>query len=97
MERGRNQMLDRARQYADPAQFVGAEIRSRALYARYLARRALRTGHPARVALAHLVTALRTDPSALFATETKRTLMIAAGIMAALVLPRWLIAPLIAP
>jgi glycosyltransferase involved in cell wall biosynthesis len=96
MERGWQQMLERARRYADPEEFDAAETQSRALYSRYLARRALRTGGQAGIALSYLVSAFLTKPSALFGAETKRTLMTAIGVLAALVLPRHFVAPLIA-
>jgi len=96
MEQGWNLMLDHARRYAEPTRFAAAEAKGRALYGRYLARRALRTGHSGRVALAYFAAGLRSNPGALFAAETRRTLMTAIGILAALILPRRLIAPLIA-
>ncbi len=96
MERGWRQMVQRSQSYIDPGQFAVAEPNARALFSRYLARRALRTGYPARVALHYFWSALRARPSALFAAETKRTCMTAAGLLAALSLPRWASQSLIA-
>jgi len=95
MEQGWSRMLERARRYTDTAAFTLAERRSRALFERFLARRALRTGQPARRALGHLSRAFRIDAAALFDAETVRTLMTVAGVAAALMLPRRLINPII--
>lgn len=92
MERGWEMMMERARGYADPAAYRAAEPRARALSARYLARRALRTGQPARKALRHLVAACRHDPRVLL---SRRTLLTAAGVAGALLLPRPLVQPLV--
>jgi glycosyltransferase involved in cell wall biosynthesis len=68
---------------------------ARARFHRYLARRALRTGQPAHVALVHLFAAARASPAALLAGDRRRTALTLAGALAALALPRRLIAPLI--
>lgn len=96
MEDGWQALLERARSYTDPKVFAEAEPAARALHARYLARRALRTGQSGRRALAHFRTALRADLPALLGSETRRTLLTAAGIAAAITLPRRLISPIIA-
>ncbi len=96
MERGWDALMTRARQYCSPDVFAAAEAPAKALHARYLARRALRTGQPGIRALRYLWTALRADTRALLGRETRRTLMTAAGVAASLLLPHRLIAPLIA-
>ncbi len=96
MERGWTMMIDRARLYADPVHFNAAEAHARALYGRYLARRALRTGDRPLIAFAYLWRAFWSAPLALLGQETKRTMLTAAGVLAALTLPRRLVAPLIA-
>ncbi|MGI4954407.1 MAG: glycosyltransferase family 2 protein [Janthinobacterium lividum] len=96
MEAGWRTVMERARGYTPHAAFTRAEPRARALFARYLARRALRTGQPARMAFRHLATALRAHPGALLSGGARRTLLTVAGALAALLLPTRLIAPLIA-
>jgi hypothetical protein len=96
MEAGWRAMLERARGYTDPVIFRPAERRARALFARYLARRALRTGQPAWRALRHLGTALLIHPACLFGRETRRTLLTLGGAVAALILPGRLMRPLVA-
>lgn len=65
-----------------------AEAPAAALFERYLARRALRTGQPAARAFHHLAAALRHSPMALLTHEPRRTLLTSAGILAAALLPR---------
>jgi hypothetical protein len=95
MAQGWDQMMQRVRCYAEPAAFDAVERPAAALHARFLARRALRTGQPAWLALVHLWTAFHTAPRALLGPEFQRTLLTAAGVVAALALPRRLIAPLL--
>ena len=96
MAQGWQAMLERARGIIPPARLAQVESRARALHGRYLARRALRTGQAPRSALRHFCAAWRADASALLTCEPRRTALTAAGILAALVLPRRLAAPLIA-
>lgn len=95
MERGWREMMTLAGAYADPAAFRSAAPTAHALYARYLARRALRTGHPATTAARHLWAALRTSPVSLLTHEARRTVLTAIGVAAALLLPRRLVQPLL--
>jgi hypothetical protein len=95
MAQGWDRMMQRVRSYAEPTAFDAVERPAAALHARYLARRALRTGQPALLALDHLRTAFRTAPRALLGPEFRRTLLTAAGVVAALALPRCLVAPLL--
>ena len=83
---GWRSMIDRARGYA-PLEISAAEATARALFERYLARRALRTGHSPACALAHLCTAIRHSPRALVTYDLKRTLLTAAGAIASAMLP----------
>ena len=86
MEAGWRTMIERARARA-PLAVEAAEPAARALFERYLARRALRTGQSARQALRHLHAALRHHPFALLTHEPKRTLMTLAGAIGAALLP----------
>ena len=86
MRAGWRSMIERVRSYA-PRQASVAEPRATALFERYLARRALRTGQPARRALGHLVAALRHSPLALLVHQPKRTALTMLGVMAAAILP----------
>ncbi|MFO1060331.1 MAG: glycosyltransferase family 2 protein [Dongiaceae bacterium] len=83
-------MLGQARAKA-PRTVAAVEPRARALYHRYLARRALRLGKPAGCAGRHLATALRCDPLALLAERPRRTLLTAIGVAASLLMPRQLL------
>jgi glycosyltransferase involved in cell wall biosynthesis len=84
---GWESMLGHARAKA-PGTVAAVEPRARALYHRYLARRALRLGKPAACAAGHLVAGLRSDALGLLVERPRRTLLTALGIAAGLVLPR---------
>lgn len=96
MERGWREMLGRIERHLDPARFAALEPEARALFNRYLARRALRTGAPGTLALRHFAAALRARPSALLGHQARRTLMTGAGVLAALSLPDRLSRPILA-
>lgn len=91
MERGWYAMLECARSYTAPSSFGPAERRAKALHARYLARRALRTGQSPFRAFVHLWSALRIDCRALLGAELNRTLLVVAGTVAVMLLPQRLI------
>jgi glycosyltransferase involved in cell wall biosynthesis len=80
-------MLGHARTRA-PQTVAAVEPRARALYHRYLARRALRLGKPAATAARHLATALRCDTLGLLVERPRRTLLTAIAVAASLVMPR---------
>jgi hypothetical protein len=86
MQAGWQAMIERARGYA-PQSVAAAEMPARALFERYLARRALRTGQPSARALAYMCAAIRHSPRALIACDFRRTLLTAAGAIGAAVLP----------
>lgn len=95
MEAGWQAMIARIRRHA-PAEVAAAEAPARALFERYLARRALRTGQPARVAWAHLAAAARSSPRTLLLTQPARTLLTVAGALAASCLPQARVCSLLA-
>lgn len=95
MQAGWQAMLARLAGQVSPATFAAVAPPARARFERYLARRALRTGQPARVAWAHLAAAFRASPAALLGTDAPRTLLTAGGALAAALLPRRLVAPFI--
>jgi hypothetical protein len=95
MEAGWLTMLARASAIA-PAAVAGAEREARARFYRYLARRALRTGQSARLALGLFGRALASSPLALLRNQPGRSAQTALGVLAALVLPDRLIRPIIA-
>lgn len=72
-----------ATQYADRSTVPSAE----AIYCRYLSRRALRAGEPARVALAYAMQGIRSDRIA-FLEDTKRGWLTLLSAFAALLIPR---------
>jgi len=76
-------MIERVRAHA-PGEVARAEPAARALFERYLARRALRTGKPAALAFAHMLAAIRSSPAALLANEPRRTLLTVLGVLASL-------------
>jgi len=82
-EAGWRAMLNRVRAYA-PEAVARAEPEASALFNRFLARRALRTGQ-SRLALRPLVRAWRASPRALLTRQPLRTLMTTAGALAGLV------------
>lgn len=86
MEAGWNAMIESLRAAA-PRAVNAAEGRAGALFQRYLARRALRTGQPAGRALTHLCSAFRYSSVALLTDAPMRTLLTVAGVLAALCLP----------
>ena len=86
MQAGWEAMIERARGYAR-AKIGAAEPGARALFHRYLARRALRTGQGSSEALNHMLLALRYSPIALIAGGLRRSLMTAAGALACATLP----------
>jgi len=86
MRDGWRTMIDGIRALA-PAKVGAAEAEASALFERYLARRALRIGQPAASAFSHLWTAFRHSPIALLKHAPRRTLLTAAGILAASLLP----------
>jgi glycosyltransferase involved in cell wall biosynthesis len=86
MAAGWRTMIERARGYA-PEAVAAAETPASALFERYLARRALRTGQPSTRALAHMCAAIRHSPRALIACDFRRTLLTAAGAVGAALLP----------
>ena len=86
MRRGWRAMIDSIRAHA-PNEVAAAEAEASALFERYLARRALRTGQPTAQAFAHFWKAIRHSPFALLTHAPKRTLLTAAGICAAAILP----------
>jgi hypothetical protein len=88
-------MLDRARTVA-PAAVALAERPARARFYRYLARRALRTGHPPRTAAAFAARAIRTSPFALIRHQPRRSALTFLGVLAALVLPGALVRRVVA-
>lgn len=90
MRAGWRAMIDQLRPLA-PTRVAEAEAGAAAVFERYLARRALRTGQPATLAWAHLAKALRLSPIALLLNAPKRTLMTAVGIVAAACLPSRLV------
>lgn len=86
MRDGWRRMIERVRTHA-PQAVAAAEPEAAALFERYLARRALRTGQPAALAFGHLWAALRHSPAALLTQAPHRTLLTAAGVLAAAILP----------
>jgi len=86
MRQGWRAMIESIRTHA-PAGVAHAEADAAALFERYLARRALRTGQPPAQAFGHLWRAIRHSPLALLTHGPKRTLLTAAGICAAAILP----------
>lgn len=90
MDAGWRTMMERARHHA-PTAVAAAERPARALFERYLARRALRTGQDPKRALRHLRQAMLLSPRALFANGPRRTLLTAAGAIAAALVPTALI------
>ncbi len=79
---GWSAMLQCVRIYA-PQELDAAVPRATAIFHRYLARRALRTGHP-RASLAPLLTAWRASPMALLTSAPQRTLMTTLGVAIAM-------------
>ena len=75
-------MLQRVRGYA-PQELDAAVPRATAIFYRYLARRALRTGQ-ARASLAPLLTAWRASPMTLLTNAPQRTLMTTLGVAIAM-------------
>jgi hypothetical protein len=76
-----------------PARVAAARPRAEALFRRYLARRALRTGQPG--ALSHLARALAASPTALVTHDARRSLLTLAGALAAAILPQRLVCNLV--
>ncbi len=79
-------MMAKAAGYA-PALVEKHGAAAEALFERYLARRALRTSGDGWLAMAHLTAALRISPRTMALQEPVRTLLTAAGTLAALALP----------
>jgi hypothetical protein len=75
-------MLATARGLA-PEAVDKAERRASALFHRYLARRALRTGQPAGIAFRFMITAIAANPLALVRHQPRRTLLTALGVLVA--------------
>jgi glycosyltransferase involved in cell wall biosynthesis len=92
MEDGWQAMLRTLRILA-PARIDAATPRARALFQRYLARRALRTGQPG--ALGHFGRALWASPAALLRCDAKRSMLTLAGALGAAVLPHHLVSHLL--
>ena len=90
MQAGWRLMIERVRSYA-PHKATAAERQASALFERYLARRALRTGQPAWRACAHLLAAIRHSPRTLITHSPKRTALTIAGVFAAAILPASLV------
>jgi glycosyltransferase involved in cell wall biosynthesis len=86
MRVGWQAMIERIRARA-PEKVAASEAVATALFERYLARRALRTGQPATTALRDLTTAARRSPMALLRHGPKRTLLTAAGLLLAILFP----------
>jgi hypothetical protein len=82
MQEGWEAMLECVRSYA-PKEVAKAEPEADALFHRYLARRALRTGQP-RLSLQPLLRAWRVCPRALLRHAPSRTLLTTAGVLAAM-------------
>ena len=87
---GWSAMLERIRAL-QPLTVAEAEPAARALFERYLARRALRTGQSGALALRHLATAVSQDWVALLVFGAKRSLLTLCGAIAATFLPNALI------
>jgi len=75
-------MMSRVRGYA-PVETAHAAAQAEALFLRYLARRALRTGQP-RASLAPLLRAWRASPRALLRCAPRRTLLTTMGVVLAM-------------
>ena len=88
-------MVARARAIA-PESVARAERPARARFYRYLARRALRTGRPARDALGLFCHAVAASPAALLRNQPGRSAQTGLGVLAALLLPDRLIRPIVA-
>lgn len=88
MEAGWEAMLRQLRILA-PARIDAVTPRARALFQRYLARRALRTGQPG--ALGHFGRALLASPAALLRCDAKRSMLTLAGALGAAILPARLV------
>ncbi len=86
MDDGWRAMMARARQYA-PEAMAAAEGPAHAMFERYLARRALRTGQNPAKAFAHLRAAFRHSPRAMLTRQPKRTFLTMAGAVGAALLP----------
>jgi glycosyltransferase involved in cell wall biosynthesis len=86
MQAGWRVMIERVRRYA-PVEVANAEAGAEALFERYLARRALRTGQPASDALGHMYAACRRSLPALLMNDPMRTLLTAGAALASLCLP----------
>ncbi len=83
MEAGWQGLMDRIRTRA-PGPLAAVEPQARALFYRYLARRALRVGAPPRTALAALRAAGRASPLTLLTHQPRRTALTVVGTLAAL-------------
>ena len=83
METGWHRLMDSIRTRA-PGPLAAAEPQARALFYRYLARRALRVGAPPRIALAALRTAGRASTRTLLTHQPRRTALTLVGTLAAL-------------
>jgi hypothetical protein len=81
MHAGWKQMLEKVREYA-PHPVEKAEAEATAIFLRYLARRALRTGQTD-ACLGPMMTAWRTSPRALLTRQPRRTIMTTLGVLAA--------------
>lgn len=92
MEAGWQAMIGRLRPLA-PARIDAATPRARALFQRYLARRALRTGQ--RGALGHIGRAIWSSPAALLRCDAKRSALTLAGALGAALLPQHLVSNLL--
>ena len=95
MEAGWLAMLTRLRARA-PRAVAAAEREGRARFYRYLARRALRTGHSPRTAFRLFLRAVGASPSALLRHQPRRSALTALGVAGALVLPERFIRPIVA-
>jgi len=88
MERGWTSMVDSLERRA-PGPVAAARPRAEALFRRYLARRALRTGQPG--ALRHLGRAFAASPAAFLTQDPRRSLLTLAGALGAATLPNRLL------
>ncbi len=82
MHKGWAEMLERVRGYA-PAAVANAAPQAEALFHRYLARRALRTGQ-SQLSLATIIHAWRASPLAMLTRAPSRSLLTTLGVLAAL-------------
>ena len=86
MHAGWQAMTAKVRRYA-PEVATAHEAEAEALFLRYLARQALRTGQPAGAAARHLARAVLRHPRALARHGARGTALTAVEVMAALLLP----------